>query len=44
MKSHPRNEGSDNLDLAILVGMPVVTAVLIGVIWYLGSLLGNAAS
>ena len=35
MKVHPRNEGSDSIDLAMLIGMPVSIAVLTAIIWWL---------
>lgn len=35
MKVHPRNEGTSTVDLAILVAMPVVTAILCVVIYFL---------
>ena len=35
MKVHPRNEGTSTVDLVILVGMPVITAILCVVIYFL---------
>lgn len=34
--SHPRNEGTSTVDMIILFSMPVVIAVLTGIIAYFG--------
>ena len=37
MKVHPRNADSNGVDFAILVGMPVVMAILCVVVYFLGA-------
>lgn len=35
MKARSRNEGSSTVDMALLFGMPVVIAILVGILGYL---------
>ncbi len=44
MKKPSANQDANTLDLVLLLSMPVITAILVAIIWYLGAESGALAS